>query len=375
MPVRQINLDKRSQGQIIHVIKIFDLSSSMQWHVEPLIKVADAQITEMATASKASDQETRVTIYTFSSPPYHDNLKAKCLIYEKDVLRVPSIAGMGLRAIGNTALCDAVLTVIDEVRVTPEKYGDHSFLVYLLTDGEENSSQYGAKETLPRVIRALPGNWTLAAFVPSHGAKRLLGNYGFAPGNIEIWDPSKKDAIEEVGVAMASATSGYMAMRSATGAKSTTNLFSMNAPKAADIKRNLVSLTPGSYGFENVNAEDLARIENARIDRFMELKVNDERARRGKPRDYVFTPGRAYYQMTKRERIAHDKQIAIAIWNPATNDEDVYVGPEARKMLGLPTDGTNVRISPGSFKGYTVFVLTKSYNRKLVPGTRVLVMR
>jgi len=367
MPVRQINLsDKRQQGQVIHVIKIFDLSSSMAGHVDDLIKVADSQVSQLAEASRNSDQETRVTIYTFSDPHYHGGLKARCLVYEKDVLRVPSIAQMGIRANGNTALCDAVLTVIDEVRVTPERYGDHSFLVYLLTDGMENFSQPQSKKLLPQVIRSLPDNWTMAAFVPSVTSKHYLTGFGFAPGNITIWDPSQEHAVEEVGIAMASATTSYLQMRSSNpAARSTTSLFEANAPKASEVKKNLTPLTPGSYDFLQVTSADLAKIENGRLDQFMELKT-------GRP----YIPGRSYYEFSKRERIQDYKKILVALIDKASNQEIVYTGPEVRRMLGLPETG-EVRVSPGNWSksGYKVYILSTSSNRKLAPGTRVLVVR
>jgi hypothetical protein len=361
-------MDKRAQGQIIHVVKVFDLSSSMHEHVASLVKVADAQVAELAAASKVSDQETRVTVYTFSSAQFHGGLEARCLVYEKDVLRVPSIAGMRLRASGNTALCGAMLKVISDLKLTPEQYGDHSFLLYLLTDGMENASLPASRSMLPKVIGELPDNWTLAAFVPDATAKHYLTRFGFAPGNISVWDPSKEGAVEEVGQLMATASSTYMAMRSSSPHKrSTQNLFEAKSPAAGDLKRTLTRMTPGSYFFEHVDAADLEKITNARIDEFMELKT-------GKP----YIPGRTYYEMTQRVRIQPDKKIVVAIWSKEDNSEDVFTGPEARAKLGLPDDGrTEVRVSPGKWnaKGYKVFVQSNSNNRKLVPGTRVLVVR
>ena len=258
-----------------------------------------------------------------------------------------------------------MVRTLNDLAAIPVQYGKHYHLVWLVSDGEELHSTHQGRANLAPMIARLPDYYTIAAFTPSVTGKHFLARYGFPEGNISIWDPSQANAIEEVGVAMASATTSYTtAIRSGT-ASSVKNLFEMNAPKAADLKRSLVPMTPGSYYFENVNPEDLARIENARIDQFMELKT-------GKG----YAPGLAYYEMTKRERIQEYKKIAIAIWDSSTNTENVYVGPQVRVKLGLPETG-EVRVSPGKWqgKGYKVYILSTSNNRKLVPGTRVLVMR
>ena len=72
-------------------------------------------------------------------------------------------------------------------------------------------------------------------------------------------------------------------------------------------------------------------------------------------------------------------ELAIAILDKDRTEEDVYVGEKIREKLGLPAESERkeVRISPGAWsnKGYSVYVLSTSNNRKLLPGTRVLVMR
>lgn len=364
--VRQLNLTgKRSQGQIIHFVLLLDISGSMEHLIKDLVKLADSQVASLA-ASQLPDQEIRVTVLVFSNPQYLDGLDAKCLIYERDVLRMPSIAGMGITSRGGTALCGAMLATIADLKLTPEKYGDHSFLLYLLTDGDELHSTPQQRVQLPGVLKSLPDNWTNAAFVPNSRGKALLGNYGFAPGNISIWDPSQADAVDQVDKVMTSATTSYLNMRSsAPQTRSTTSLFEAAAPKVADLKKNLTAMTRGSYDFIPVTAQDLVRIDNGRIDEFMELHT-------GKP----YFPGRTYYEFDKRETIQDGKKILVAILDKATNEEVVYTGSEVRRMLKLPESGT-VRVRPGAWQrlGYKVFVLSTSNNRKLAPGSRLLVVR
>ena len=254
-------------NRVTHVTILLDASSSMYQHAHDVIKVTDTQISSLASRAKA--EEIRVSVFSFSSPQYLDGLMAKNLIYDTDVLRVPSISNL-YKPNGNTALCDAMIQVIADQQLIPEKYGDHAHLLYVITDGYENASREESKKKLPAVISLIPGNWTLAAFAPGQDSAGWLKNYGFPAGNISIWDPSQEHAARDVGVAMASATSSYLDSRS-TGMRSTTNLFSMNAPSASTLKRGLTPMTPGSYWFIPVTAEDLAKIQNGRIDQFFEL--------------------------------------------------------------------------------------------------------
>jgi hypothetical protein len=373
---RLISQQKKAIGKINHEIVILDASSSMQNHADNVVKVTDALISHLASkVTEFPDQETRITVYAFSSESYLDGKAFQCLIWDKDVLRVPSIAGI-YRPMGNTALTASVMQAIGDAREIPVQYGDHAFLVYVVTDGLENWSampgnlglekwQHRTRE-LPLVISGLPETWTVAGIVPGVTARRQLAAFGFPPGNIEIWDPAKEDGALDVGVALAASSDSYYGLRS-RGMTTTDSLFSMNAPKPQDIAKLLTPMTPGSYYFEEVTPDDLAQIDNGRIDQFMALKT-------GQP----YIPGSTYYQMIKRERIQHYKRLAIHVRSSGGKigaPEGIYVGAHARSLMGLPDDGREVRVSPPKARGYDVYILSTSMNRKLYPGTRVLVMR
>lgn len=359
------------KNKIHHITYVLDQSGSMERHRHDVPKVMDDLIRRLAEDSKNHPgEETRVSVFAFSSP---QDQHFECYLYDMDVLHVPSIERL-YKITGGTALCDAMVQVIEDIAVIPEKYGEHFHLVYLVSDGEELHSTMTGKQRLPVLIRQLPENVTLGAFTPSMTGKQFLMRYGFHKDNISVWDPTQQGAVLEAGRQMAASTNTYMATTRSGGAKSVSNLFTANAPSAATLKQGLTPLTPGAYYFQSVTAEDLAQIERGRIDQFMELKARQERPGVA----YFYTPGRSYYEFSKRERIQHYKQFAIAMVDRDTNEEIVYTGAGIREKLGLPTDGkTEVRVSPGEWtrKGYKVYVLTTSNNRKLIPGTRVLVMR
>jgi hypothetical protein len=79
---------------INHIVLVLDASDSMRDIKNDVVKVADNQIQYLATRSKELDQETRITVYTFEGGNYYSPKNIQCLIYDKDVLRVPSIAGL-----------------------------------------------------------------------------------------------------------------------------------------------------------------------------------------------------------------------------------------------------------------------------------------
>jgi len=351
-------------NHINHEFIILDVSGSMKRHHANVIKVTDALISNLASqAPNFPDQETRITVFMFSSESYLDGTYFKCLIWDKDVLRVPSIAGL-YQGTGNTALADAMISSIRDMRKIPTMYGDHAFLGFVVTDGQENHSHPDSIRNLPSVLSTLPDTWTIAGLVPSVAARQQLTRFGFAPGNVEIWDPSQREGFLEVGEKIAAASTSYASLRR-VGVRSTTSLFTMNAPSKATLTQSLTQMTPGSYFFEEVTEERLAQIQNGRIDQFLSLVT-------GKP----YLPGSpiVFYQMTQRVRIQEYKRIAVAVPDHASKSVAVYTGAAARQMLGLPEKG-NVRVSPGRWRGYKVFVETTSMNRKLFPGTSVLIMR
>ena len=207
------------ENYINHVVLVLDASSSMASHTQSLIKVADAQIAHLAQRSKELDQETRVTVYSFAD-------SAKCLIWDMDVLRLPSIATL-YKAHGNTALIDATLLAIQDLSMTPEKYGDHSFLVFVLTDGEENRSK-SRPTTLATSLTQLADHWTTAVLVPNATGVHEAKKFGFPADNIAVWDTTTKRGLEEAVERISVATDQYMFLRT-QGVRGTRSLFSTGA--------------------------------------------------------------------------------------------------------------------------------------------------
>lgn len=331
------------QGYINHVGLVLDASGSMSRLRDSTVKVADIQIQHLATQSKEVDQETRATVYQFDD-------RVECLFYDKDVLRLPSIS-KHYRIGGQTALIDATLKAIADLQKTATLYGDHAFLIYILTDGEENSSLSSVSD-LRHMLMGLPDNWTLAVFVPDargvHEAKKL----GFAPGNISVWDPSER-GIREVGETIQRTTAAYMTMRS-TGARSTTGLFNLSTEALTPGTVSGILMEVPKYRYELYTV----MWSNLEIKDFVERVTNQP-----------YRKGSSFYELVKPEKIQASKQIAIR----DIKTKHVYMGREARQMLGLPD--YEVKVDSTNHPRYDIFVQSQSVNRKLVPGQEVLIFK
>lgn len=95
-----------------------------------------------------------------------------------------------------------------------------------------------------------------------------------------------------------------------------------------------------------------------RIDKFVE-KVTSQ----------PYIKGCAFYQLSKEVLVQASKQIYIF----DRQSKNVYQGEYARALLGIPN--TNCKIRPDYNGRFDVFIQSTSLNRKLVPGTKLLILR
>lgn len=334
-----------SQNYINHVVLVLDASYSMQRHASTLVRVTDAQIEYLARRSEELNQETRVSIYDFSND-------VRCLVYDMDVLRLPSIDSL-YAVRGQTALIDATLKSLEDLAQTATLYGDHAFLTYVLTDGYNNASR-SRPHTLQTRLSTLPANWTVAALVPGRDEQKAAVSFGFQPDNVAIWDASSADGVIEVGKVVRDATENFMQARSKGGFVGTRSLFStgVDAVNAATVHATLTPLRPATYDVFPVHHD---------------APIREYAYSRGLMN---YSPGQGFYQLTKTERIQAQKQIAIREKASGL----FYTGDAARDLLGLPR-GQEIKVKPDFNPEYDVFVQSTSVNRKLIHDTDLLVLR
>ncbi len=334
---------KKTQNIINHIALVLDESSSMTALTTTVVKVADAQIAYLAQRSKELDQETRITVYTFSD-------HVRCLIYDKDVLRLPSIRDL-YRPKGMTALIDATLKSQEDLAQTWEGYGDHSFLTFVLTDGVENVSKR-RPDQLVKYLTTMPENYTVAVLVPDQSSKFEAKKFGFPSDNIAIWDTSSAKGMSEAGDTIRTATDNYMSLRS-TGVRSSTSLFTMSPAVVNKATVSATNLTP--------LAKDKYLLVPVINDIVIKPFIVDECGRK-------WSVGRYLYQLMKPETVQANKMVAVVEKKTAK----VYLGDEARNLLGLPDE--NVRVRPEKNPEFDVFVQSTSNNRILKGSTKLLIL-
>lgn len=326
------------QNYINHISLIVDKSSSMQG--QPVVKVFDAELEHLKQRSIELNQETRISIYLFAD-------RTECLTFDMDVMRFKSLEGY-YKPYGNTALLDAVLKSTEDNQKLPDLYGDNAFLQYVITDGQENSSKYGAMQKLQNTLSALPNNWTTACLVPDSRGVHEAKKFGFDADSIAVWDTAGKNALEKVGKQFSAVVDNYMDMRS-KGIRGTKSLFTIDTSNLNP--STLTAVPKTAYQIVPVEREGYIR-------EYLEWKMGQK-----------YKIGSAYYQPTKKVEIQDHKQILVQ--NIHTGQ--VYYGSNIRQLLGLPASTADVE--PGSHKSWRIFVQSTSVNRKLFPGTFVYVSR
>lgn len=331
---------------INHIVFVIDESSSMSGLRKQVVDVFDGQIARLAQRSQELDQETRVSVYLFS---YAENIR--CIVYDKDVLRLPSLAGH-YSPNGMTALLDATTVAIDELAQTAELHGEHSFLVYSITDGMENVSSQTPRG-MGQKIAGLPSHWTVAVFVPDQNGVEYAKRCGFPEENVSQWNVGAK-GLQDMGDFMFRATDNFMQQR-AQGVRGTRALFAFDTRGITKqtVRETLDALSKREYKELPVKAKD----DSMTIRDFVEAKTKQK-----------YRAGSAYYELSKRETIQSRKNICIR----ENSTGKVFTGAAVRQMLGLPDH--EVRVNPADHDEFTFFVQSTSWNRKLKAGTEVLVL-
>jgi hypothetical protein len=343
----------QSPNYINHIFIVGDMSPSMSRHKAAFIKVFDNLVAHLAERSAEMGQETRVSAYLFAEAG-----SERCVIWDKDVLRMPSIAEFyDPQYYGRTALIDATMLAIGDVGTeVSQKYGDHAVFVAAITDGKNNDSRRFRAHDLRQAITSAPVNQTFACFVPDQTGVFEAKSHGFPADNISVWDTTSTAGVERMGKVLRDASDVFMEGRAqgirGYNAKSgyAGGLFKIRDFSAADVTTALAPMAPNTYVLLNVTCD-------TPIKQFVEAAGMTYA-----PRD-----GKAFYQLTKPVKVQSYKDVIVE------HQGRLYTGDEGRQVLGLPDH--DVMVQPDHKPGMTIFFQSTSANRKLIGGTRLVVMR
>lgn len=254
-----------------------------------------------------------------------------------------------------TPLYDSVGSLIELFEKLPAAQDkDASFVIFAITDGEENASCYWSADKLKRRIAELTATdrWSFIFRVPRGYASRLQSRLGISAGNIQEWDQTEK-GVAVAAKADAEAFTQYFVGRT-MGATSTQKFYAdLTNVSVAEVKAQLEDISSEVMLWPVSESDDGAVIVS-----FCEQRLGGKR----------MLKGAAFYQLTKPEARVQDYK-KIVIRDKTSNA--VYYGNAAKQMLGLPTVG-QIKLWPGQQGNYDVFIQSTSYSRKLVKGSQLL---
>jgi hypothetical protein len=330
-----------------HFILVSDHSYSMDAFRAGAAKLFNKQV-ETILATK--DQDSSVTVYEFGVSG-HGSGSIRELRYNAPPSQVARYAedGSDYLAVGNTPLYAAVVKAGQ--RALCDRDPSTSFVMLVLTDGEENQSPaFGIHaHELREFIRTQQGTdrWTFVFLVPKGYKARFVSESGVFEGNVREWDDIEK-AREEV-------TSGLRqyAEDRRSGARSSKNWFQTDLSKIApaDLSR-LKDITS--------DVRSWAVEKESEVMTFVNYKTGGR-----------FKPGVSFFEIHKKEREFQDYKKLI-LFDKVTGR--YYAdGPTltVRSLCGFPASGT-VAIDPVNHASFLLLGQSMSTNRLLGRGTRLV---
>lgn len=330
---------------INHVAIVLDDSGSMGPLLNTVKTMFAEQVNSLKQTAKSTGQEYRLSVFTFGQ-----YVKRLCL--DVPLREAESVISQYGADKPFTALINGTMTAINDLRTISTRYGDHSYLIYVVTDGHENVTP-GAGPDLRTMLQELNDDWTVAVLVPNTYSKQKAIEYGFSAGNIQIWEATEQ-GLEAASQTMAFSNASYGAMRTA-GIKSTKTLFTLPTElNKTAVKNNLEPIPAKEYTTLLVRKYD----EGKEIKEFVE-KITGE----------PYRVGSAYFQLTKPEKIQPSKMVAVV----EKQTGRMFSGPSARDLLKLPD--YEVKVAPADYNAFDVFVQSTSTNRHLVGNTHLVVFK
>ena len=331
-----------------------DHSASMRGIANAAARDFNSNIQSIREESIAHNQDTIVSVIKCG---YRDKFVSTSNVFESrnsNILAIQPIPESEYRADGNsTPLFDSVMELINDFSKVPDANDPEvSFLIMVITDGEDNSSRTSGRQLADHIRRLQSTDrWTFVFRVP-RGYKRHLVSLGLLEGNILEWDQTQR-GVEVATQATTQAMRSFYSAR-ASGVKSTSTFYTDLSNISADQVKSVLTDISSEISIWSV----LPQEDGVQVRDFCEKRLGNT----------GMLKGAAFYELTKREPKVQDyKQIVIR----DKSTKMIYGGSAARDMLGLPHVG-DVKLAPGNHGNFDIFIQSTSVNRKLPAGSSVL---
>ena len=328
----------KAKKLVNHVIFVIDGSGSMNYHMNTVRRVFDETVQNIKV-NQAKDQENNISVYQFDN-----RIETLAMNVPVDALSTPQFWSRGM-----TALRDATLKAVnDHKKFETIKGEDHTFLVYVITDGEDNASSVSSSH-LKHELDALSDSFTFIAMVPNLQGVHAAKVAGIPAGNIQVWDVGSEKGFESVGATINASYQTYSTMRS-QGVRSSSSIFQPNLSSVTktDLKAAGVDKVQGN-------------LFHAQKDYVIKDMVE-------KCTGLPYVKGSTFYELSKLELVQGYKEIVIV---HTGSDLNRYGGDEARSVLGI--SNVDMKIKPGQHGQWRIFVQSTSLNRKIPAGTSIFV--
>lgn len=252
-----------------------------------------------------------------------------------------------------TPLYSSIKVLIDSMsEYQADTNEDVSYLLLVVSDGADNSSRIKVVE-LSKIMKALSntGKWTFTIRAPLNYPARQMEML-FPKDNILTWDQTALGVAKASVFTRSSLDAFYH--DTAAGNVSTSSFYKV------DVK---------SIGLDEIKSK-LKDISNE-VSYIAVGKFRDGVSIRDFSEDVIGVPyvkGTLFYALTKKEDVIQPyKQILVQDKKTGRT----YGGDAVRELLNLPSN-SNIKICPGDYGDYDIYVQTTSVNRKLVGGTSVI---
>lgn len=332
-----------------------DFSVSMRPHATAAMNDYNQTIKAIKDGSEQSDVDAIVTVVQngVNLPGDYSHATVERAITNSSVNRLHELSEYKVSGLA-TPLFDSVGMLIDTLSAVPDANDpDVTFVINVVTDGQENSSKNWTGVKLAAKIAELQrtDRWMFIFRVPS-GTESDLIKLGIHSGNVMGWDTNSATGMVASTAKTTQGISNYFTARR-SGTSSTRSFFADTTQvDKAIVKATLSDVTSHFKKYRVTADHDSSQI-----------------------RDFVtemtggYSAGCAFYELSKSEEVSDKKQIAIM--EKATGK--VYSGSQARQLLGLPSSGS-IKLRPGTNTDFEIYIQSTSVNRKLLAGTEVLVM-
>lgn len=195
-----------------------DRSSSMGSKRDAAIDGFNSQLAKLKESPE--NVKTTVTFGTFATEV--DEFQFE----DKPVALVPEINRGNYVPNGSTSMLDGVGEMIEKLYTSPNAHDENtSFLVVIVTDGEENSSDIYDWEDIAQLITGLQntGRWTFVYLGTNQDLAEVQKNMGLSAGNVRLFNDSSQGYAE--GSAVTSASTGQYLEKLSRGIKSADNFY------------------------------------------------------------------------------------------------------------------------------------------------------